>query len=143
MQPSHHVTYSMLRNILAFLLGAVVCLLGNSLLLGVMMQLIPPPDGFDANQLETFRLLEAKHLIAPWVAHAVPSMLGALCASLAAGSRRRTLGMMVGALHLLGGIAAAFMVPAPWWFVVLDLALAYLPMAWLGVWLAECWRPSA
>lgn len=33
---------------------------------------------------------------------------------------------------MIGGIAAAFMIPAPAWFVVLDLAVAYLPMAWIG-----------
>lgn len=27
---------------------------------------------------------------------------------------------------------AVQMIPAPLWFDVLDLALAYLPMAWLG-----------
>jgi hypothetical protein len=43
-----------------------------------------------------------------------------------------TLALAVGGLHLMGGIAAAFMIPAPVWFVVLDLTLAYLPMAWLG-----------
>jgi hypothetical protein len=29
-----------------------------------------------------------------------------------------------------------FMLPAPIWFVVLDLAVAYIPMGWLG------WRIS-
>ena len=33
---------------------------------------------------------------------------------------------------LAGGIAAARMIPAPAWFVVLDLAAAYVPMAFLG-----------
>jgi len=133
----------MIRNFVAFLLGAVVCIVGNGLLLGAMMQLIPPPAGFDPAQLDTYSLLEARHLLAPWVAHALPSLLGALCASLVAGSRRRTIGMLVGGLHLLGGVAAAFLVPAPWWFVGVDLVFAYLPMAWFGVWLAERIRPPA
>jgi hypothetical protein len=25
------------------------------------------------------------------------------------------------------------MIPAPMWFIALDLAVAYLPMAWVGV----------
>jgi hypothetical protein len=40
--------------------------------------------------------------------------------------------LTVGGLHLVGGIAAAFMIPAPAWFIVVDLVVAYLPMAWLG-----------
>jgi len=39
---------------------------------------------------------------------------------------------VVGALFLAGGIAASFMIPAPTWFIVLDLVGAYIPMAWLG-----------
>jgi len=39
---------------------------------------------------------------------------------------------VVGGLHLLGGIAAANMIPAPSWFLVLYLPVAYLPMAWIG-----------
>jgi len=34
-----------------------------------------------------------------------------------------------------GGIGAVAMIPAPLWFSVLDLLLAYLPAAWLGHWL--------
>ena len=36
-------------------------------------------------------------------------------------------------LFLAGGIAASFMIPAPAWFIALDLLLAYIPMAWLAV----------
>lgn len=43
-----------------------------------------------------------------------------------------TLALVVGGLHFVGGVAAAFMIPVPTWFVVLDLTVAYLPMAWLG-----------
>jgi hypothetical protein len=33
---------------------------------------------------------------------------------------------------MLGGITNAFLLPAPIWFIALDIVLAYLPMAWLG-----------
>jgi hypothetical protein len=42
------------------------------------------------------------------------------------------LAMIVGVFGVLGGIAAAFMVPALVWFMALDLVVAYIPMAWLG-----------
>jgi hypothetical protein len=35
-------------------------------------------------------------------------------------------------LFLLGGIMMAFSVGGPTWFIILDLTIAYLPMAWLG-----------
>jgi hypothetical protein len=46
------------------------------------------------------------------------------------------LAMIVGVVFLAGGIAATFMIPAPTWFMVLDVVVAYLPMAYLGAVLA-------
>lgn len=121
-----------LRNILAVILGAVVCIFLNGMLLGLMMKFIPPPAGFDPNDMTSYGLLQAKHLLSPFVAHAVPSLVGGLIAALVAATRKMTFALVVGALHLLGGIMAAFMIPAPAWFVALDLIVAYLPMAWIG-----------
>lgn len=121
-----------LRNILAVVVGIVVCLLLNGLLLGVMMKLIPPPPGFDPNDTASFALLGPGHLLSPFVAHAVPSFIGGFIAAAIAATRKMTFALVVGGLHMIGGIAAAFMIPAPAWFVALDLGVAYLPMAWLG-----------
>ena len=121
-----------LRNILAVVVGAVVCLALNGLLLGMMMAWIGVPEGFDPNVPSTFALLQAKHLLSPFIAHAVPSLVGGFIAALIAADRKMTFALVVGGLHLLGGIAAAFMIPAPAWFIALDLIVAYLPMAWIG-----------
>jgi hypothetical protein len=129
-----------LRNMLAVVIGAIACLLLNGALLGLMMKVIPPPAGFDPNVMSTYSLLTNKHLLSPFVAHAVPSLIGGLIAALIAADRKMTFGLAVGGLHLLGGIAAAFMIPAPTWFVVVDLVVAYLPMAWIGARLAGATR---
>ncbi len=42
------------------------------------------------------------------------------------------LAFVIGAFFLMGGIANAFILPAPAWFLVVDVTGAYLPMAWLG-----------
>lgn len=73
-----------LRNILAVVVGVVLCMLLNGLLLGVLMQLIGTPDGFSPNDPGTFVLLGPKHYAAPFLAHSVPSLVGALLASLLA-----------------------------------------------------------
>lgn len=127
----------MLRNILGVLVGASVCIVLNSLLLGLMMKLIGTPDGFDPNDPSTYHLLQARHYLSPFVAHALPSLVGGAIAALIAAARKITIALLVGALHLLGGIVAAFLIPAPAWFTALDLMVAYLPMAWLGGRLAE------
>ena len=121
-----------LRNILAVVAGTVVCMILNGVLLGMMMKLNPAPAGFDPNVVASYSLLEAKHLMNPFIAHAIPSLVGGLIAALLAVSHRMTLALVVGGIHLLGGITAAFMIPAPAWFVALDLVVAYIPMAWLG-----------
>jgi hypothetical protein len=121
-----------LRNILAVLAGTAACLFLNGLLLDAMMRLIGTPEGFDPNDLSTFTLLRGKHYLSPFIAHAVPSLVGGAIAAVIAASRRMSMALTVGGLHLVGGIAAAFMIPAPAWFIVVDLVVAYLPMAWLG-----------
>ena len=120
------------RNILAVIIGAVACVFLNGFLLGLLMKAIPPPDGFDPNDVSTYSLLQANHLMSPLIAHAVPSLIGGLIAALIAATRKMTFALVVGGLHMIGGISAAFMIPAPAWFVVLDLTVAYLPMAWIG-----------
>lgn len=118
-----------LRNILAVIIGALACIFLNGLLLGLMMKLVGTPEGFDPNKMDTYHLLQAKHYLSPFVAHALPSLVGGAIAALIAASRKMTYALVVGGLHLLGGLIAAFMIPAPVWFIVLDLAVAYLPMA--------------
>jgi hypothetical protein len=120
------------RNVLAVVVGITVCLMLNGFLLGVMMDVMPPPPGFDPNELDTYALLQNEHLLSPFVAHSVPSFIGGLLAALIAASRKHTWALVVGGLHLLGGIVAAFLIPAPVWFTAVDLFVAYLPMAWLG-----------
>lgn len=122
----------MLRNILAVLAGAILCVVLNGLLLGLLMKLIPAPLGFDPENVATFGLLKGKHLLSPFLAHALPSLVGGFVAARLAATHQMSMALVVGGLHLVGGIAAVYMIPAPLWFEVADLVLAYLPMAWLG-----------
>jgi hypothetical protein len=90
----------------------------------------------NVNDMESIRanahLFEPKHFIMPFLAHSLGSLIGALVAAVIAASRKMTFALVVGIVHLLGGIAAAFMIPAPVWFIASDLIVAYIPMAWLG-----------
>jgi hypothetical protein len=121
-----------LRNSLAVLAGITLCMLLNGLLIGLLMQVFGTPDGFNANIPSTYHLLGAEHYVAPFLAHALPSLFGASLSALLATHRHRSMALLVGILHLLGGITAAFIIPAPMWFTAMDLVLAYVPMAWLG-----------
>ena len=69
----------------------------------------------------------------PFLAHAFGTLAGALAAYLIAATHRTQIAYVIGAVFLCGGIAASFMIPAPAWFIALDLLVAYLPMAWLAI----------
>ncbi len=68
----------------------------------------------------------------PFLAHALNAFVGAFVTVKIAANRHLLLAMIIGIVSLLGGIAAVVMIPAPLWFNITDLTLAYLPMAFLG-----------
>lgn len=125
-----------LRNVLAVVAGGLAGSIANMGLVMLGSSLIVPPSGVDMTNMESIKasahLFEAKHFIAPFVAHAAGALIGGLTASLIGGSKRMVLALIVGGFFLLGGIAASFMIPAPAWFIAIDILLAYIPMAWLG-----------
>ena len=128
------------RNILAVVAGVVLGSLVNMGLVILGPMLIPPPEGADLSTAEGFAaalpLLDARHFLMPFLAHALGTLLGSFTTARIAANRELQLAMVVGVVFLAGGIAAANMIPAPTWFIVLDLVAAYLPMAWLGATLA-------
>jgi hypothetical protein len=78
-------------------------------------------------------LFQPRHFIMPFLAHAVGTLAGALAAYVIAASYKPQIAYVIGAVFLCGGGAASLMIPAPAWFIALDLSAAYLPMAWLGI----------
>lgn len=135
-----------LRSVLALVLGLVV---GGAVNMGLVIlgpHVIPVPAGVDASNAESLRasvhLLEPRHFVFPFLAHALGTLVGAfVCAVIAAGWRT-AFALVIGVFFLAGGIAAANMIPAPTWFLVLDLGVAYLPMAWFGARLGGWLKPS-
>jgi hypothetical protein len=138
---------TILRNSLAVMVGLVLGGIVNMALVVAGPQIIPPPAGIDMSDAKSLaagvRLLEPKHFLFPFLAHAIGTLAGALTTGLIALSRRSTLSYAIGVLFLAGGISAAFLIPAPAWFISLDLLMAYLPMAWLGLRLSLRLRPAA
>jgi hypothetical protein len=81
---------------------------------------------------KAMQLFEPRHFVMPFLAHALGTLAGAYVAYLIAASHKLPIAFVIGTVFLCGGIAASFMIPAPAWFIALDLLAAYLPMAWLG-----------
>ena len=128
---------NLLRNVLALAAGIVIGGAVNMALITLSPSLIPPPPGVDVNNAESLskamHLFEPRHFVMPFLAHAVGTLAGALAAYLIAATYRAQIAYVIGAVFLCGGVAASFMIPAPTWFIALDLLAAYLPMAWLAI----------
>lgn len=128
-----------LRNIAAVIVGLVLGSLANMAIVKLGPILVPPPAGVDMTTVEGLQqampLLQPQHFLAPFLAHALGTLVGALAAYWIAGSRKKVFAWVIGVLFLCGGIAASVMIPAPAWFKVGDVLLAYLPMAWLAIWI--------
>jgi hypothetical protein len=127
----------MFRNILAIVAGLILGSLVNMALVTVSSALIPPPPGADMTTVEGLKaampLMEAKHFLFPFLAHALGTLVASFVGvKIAVGQNRTWIPIFFGVLFLLGGIAASMMIPAPSWFIALDLIVAYLPMAWIG-----------
>lgn len=125
-----------MRNILAIIAGFVIGGIVNMGLIMLSGSIIPPPAGADLTTPEGIQaaasLLEPRHFIFPFLAHALGTLSGALVAAWIAASNKMRLAFVIGILTLAGGIYAAYIIPAPTWFVALDLLVAYIPMAYLG-----------
>lgn len=125
-----------LRNIIAVILGAVVGSAVNMGLIMISAAVIPAPPGVDATNMESLKasmhLFEPKHFLFPFLAHALGTFAGAFAAGAIAASRKMWFALGIGVLYLVGGIVNAFMLPAPTWFVVVDLAAAYMPAGYLA-----------
>ena len=102
------------------------------------MNLIPPPEGIDFSVAESLakgaHLLEPKHFIFPFLAHALGTFVAAflLVFILKSSSLSVKLSWVNGILFFLGGLMMVFEIPAPLWFDLLDLSLAYFPMVFLA-----------
>jgi len=125
-----------LRNIIAVIAGVIFGSIVNMGLISISGSVIPPPEGIDPSDIESLKmnahLFEPKHYLFPFLAHALGTFAGAFLTALIALNHKIKLALIIGLFFLIGGIYMVFLVPAPTWFEVLDLALAYIPMAWIG-----------
>ncbi len=125
-----------LKNVLAVILGILI---GSAVNMGLIMisgSIIPPPDGADVTTMEglkeSIHLFQPKHFLFPFLAHALGTLVGAFITALIATNHKLKFALFIGAFFLIGGIVNIFMLPSPTWFIVADLAGAYIPMAWMG-----------
>lgn len=124
------------RNILATVVGFIIGSIVNMALIAVSGKIIPLPEGLNNKTAESLaagmHLMEPKHFVFPFLAHALGTLVGAFVATKLSNPKSIIVPMVIGFLFLAGGISMVFMMPSPMWFNALDLILAYIPMAYLG-----------
>jgi hypothetical protein len=120
---------TIIKNILVLLGG---CIFGSVVNMGLIIvgnQLIPVADGM--NPMDA-TMWEIRYFIFPFLAHAIGTLSGAFIVAKYTVSYHMILAICIGIFFLLGGISMVFIMPAPVWFIVADLSLAYIPMGWYG-----------
>lgn len=125
-----------IKNIIAVIAGVAI---GSVVNMGIVMvsgAIIPPPEGGDITTMEglkaTMHLFEPKHFVFPFLAHALGTLAGAFVAAKIAASHKIKMALIIGVFFFIGGAVNISMLGGPIWFSVLDLAIAYIPMAYLG-----------
>ena len=102
-------------------------------------KIIPYPNNIDPANFEmlkaTIPQFQPKHFLSPFLAHALGTFVSALGISLFIGDKksRTFFAYLAALLFFIGGSMAVNMLPAPMWFNITDLALAYFPMAYIAL----------
>ncbi len=129
-----------LKNILAVVAGLVAGSLVNIGLVNLGPSVIQLPEGADISTMEglaeSMKMFTPANFLFPFLGHALGTLVGAFIAAKFAASHAGKLALGVGAFFLMGGISAVVMLGGPLWFKIADLALAYIPMGYLGGMLA-------
>ncbi len=117
--------------------GAIV----NSIVLQLVLSIIKMPQGVSFNSPESISaslsLLSPKHFIAPFAAHAIGTLVSAILLTWILELNSPRSALLASFLFFCGGSYMAYILPAPLWFNLLDLTLAYFPMGLLGYWIGR------
>jgi hypothetical protein len=127
---------STIINILSILVGVLI---GGIVNMAIVMSggfLIAPPKGVDLTTekglLAAMPLMEPKHFLMPFLAHAIGSFVAAYLATRFSKTKAIRIPIIIAALFFIGGLMDILQLHAPIWFSCTDLALAYFPMAFLA-----------
>lgn len=126
---------SVIRNILAIVIGLIVGGIINMGLVSLGPTVFPLPDGTDITNMEGLKAsmtqMKPINFIFPYLGHAIGTLAGAYTAARIAVSKNMLFAISIGFIFLAGGITMIQQVGGPTWFCALDI-LSYLPMSYLG-----------
>ena len=118
-----------IKNIIALILGVLCGMIINMGLIIIGGKIMPFPENFIPMNAMDWNL---KYFIFPFLAHSIGTLSGSFVASKLSKKYHVIIPLIVGIYFLSGGIYMAIILPAPIWFICLDLIACYIPMALLG-----------
>ena len=124
-----------MRFFLSLVFGLLVGAVVNGSIVNLGMLVFPFPEGINFETKEGLLLFENlpfQYYIFPFLAHALGTLSGCIVSLLIVRKWAKWALYCIGYSFFVGGVMAGQMIHAPLWFDILDLSLAYLPMAWLA-----------
>lgn len=85
-------------------------------------------NGINSN----INLYSSTYFMIPLLGHGIGTLVGACVTAKTAQTNKSKLAIVIGLIFLYGGITLSSQTTAPIWFSLVDLTMAYIPMAWLG-----------
>ena len=122
-----------LTNIGIIILGIIIGMILNMGLIIFGGIIFTPTENIEPMNAINWDL---KYFIFPFLAHSVGTLSGSFLVSKLSRNSNIIFPLIVGLYFLSGGIYMAIILPAPMWFVFLDLIVCYIPMSLIG------WRIS-
>ena len=118
-----------LKNIAIVILGIIIGMIVNIGLIILGGTIFPPSENFEPMNAMNW---DFKYFIFPFLAHSIGTFSGAFVVSKLSKKSNIIMPLIVGLYFLVGGIYMVTILPAPIWFILLDIILGYIPMALLG-----------
>ena len=118
-----------LKNIGIVILGIIIGMIINMGIIILGATIFPMTENFEPMNAMNWDL---KYFIFPFLAHALGTFSGSFAASRLSKNHHIIIPLIVGLYFLSGGIYMVTILPAPTWFICLDLIISYIPMAILG-----------
>ena len=118
-----------LKNIGIVILGLIIGMIVNMGLIVLGGIVFVPLENFEPMNAMNW---DFKYFLFPFLAHSIGTFSGAFIVSKLSKKSNIIMPLIVGFYFLAGGIYMVTILPAPTWFVLLDIILGYIPMALLG-----------